>query len=403
MLTKQFPYLNREQYVAHELYFLAARFEKIYLYPHDHFAKNDVLSFELPANVEVINLNRQISTVENRWALLGSYLMAFFFELKNVHDWQWFLKNAKRFFSIYITQYALGDGIVAFMKEKNLRKGDVVFYSYWFSASALCLAILKSRKLIDKFVSRAHALDLYHEDWGLLSEKVGVLPFRNLKQKYVDTIYSISAHGKTYLDHKYPEIAGVKTAYLGVKDAGLNPMKTEAGFVIVTCSGVDENKRIHLLGEALSRLDLPVEWIHFGDGPFKERALASVTSSNVIFKYHGQTPNAEIRRFYSKHHIDLFVNLSRVEGLPVTVMEALSHGIPVLATAVNGTPEAVKDGVNGKLLSVHFSQDELESALLFFIKNVNEKDSMAKNARLWFLQRFHADHNYAEFAEALSN
>jgi len=41
---------------------------------------------------------------------------------------------------------------------------------------------------------------------------------------------------------------------------------------------------------------------------------------------------------------------SRHEGLPRAVVESLAAGVPVVATAVDGTPEVVRDGVNGFLV-----------------------------------------------------
>jgi glycosyltransferase involved in cell wall biosynthesis len=402
LLTKQFPFHHREQYVAHELAVLSKHFEHIYIYPHDHFGKGDKPTFELPSNVEVIELNQRIVSA-SKWEVIWSFMKAILFEWKHTHDKIWLMKNLRRFYAIYATQYALGNGLVEFLRNKNLNQQNTVMYSYWFSVSALCLSILKNRGMIQSFVSRAHALDLYHEGWGLLNDRVRVLPFRYFKQKNTEVIYSITEHGKKYLEQKPATLQYVEVAYLGVQDFGLNPEELNEKFTIVTCSGVDDNKRIHLLGEALSEINSPVHWIHFGDGPLKEKALKSVTGSQVQFDFRGQTSNTDIRKFYASHHVDLFVNLSRVEGLPVTIMEAISHGIPVLATDANGTPEAVEVGVNGKLISIRFNAQELQDELSWFMSNSNSVKEMRKESRALYMEKFNADTNYTAFARLLKS
>ena len=47
---------------------------------------------------------------------------------------------------------------------------------------------------------------------------------------------------------------------------------------------------------------------------------------------------------------DIFVLASRYEGLPVAIMEALALGLPIVATAVGGVPQAVRDGIEGFLV-----------------------------------------------------
>jgi glycosyltransferase involved in cell wall biosynthesis len=39
------------------------------------------------------------------------------------------------------------------------------------------------------------------------------------------------------------------------------------------------------------------------------------------------------------------------EGMPVSILEAMSHGLPVISTTVGGIPELVRDGVDGRLIA----------------------------------------------------
>ncbi len=103
---------------------------------------------------------------------------------------------------------------------------------------------------------------------------------------------------------------------------------------------------------------------------FMEAALGLLRSRrDAIFRIAGEGPmEAGLKRLAQAHpgsfeflgHVedvpslldgaDLFVLASRWEGMPNAVLEAMSRGRPVLATAVDGTPELVKDGVTGRLV-----------------------------------------------------
>lgn len=55
-------------------------------------------------------------------------------------------------------------------------------------------------------------------------------------------------------------------------------------------------------------------------------------------------------RDYLLQHCRFFVQPSLVEGMPLTVLESLSAGVPVIATAIPGVVELIKDGWNGRLV-----------------------------------------------------
>ena len=74
--------------------------------------------------------------------------------------------------------------------------------------------------------------------------------------------------------------------------------------------------------------------------PSCERRRPSCPTGLTV-ELRGQTANDELLEFYASHRVDVFVNVSSSEGVPVSIMEAIAHDIPVVATAVGGTPEIV--------------------------------------------------------------
>jgi glycosyltransferase involved in cell wall biosynthesis len=73
---------------------------------------------------------------------------------------------------------------------------------------------------------------------------------------------------------------------------------------------------------------------------------------------------------------DVFVMSSRFEGFPVAVMEAMSAGLPVVATRVGGLPEAVTDGVDG-ILTPPGDPAALADAVLRLAERPDERRRMA--------------------------
>ena len=83
---------------------------------------------------------------------------------------------------------------------------------------------------------------------------------------------------------------------------------------------------------------------------------------NIRFDFRGYTPNAQIRAFYQSVPVDLFVNCSDVEGIPVSVMEAMACGIPAIGRDVGGMGELI-DGSCGLLLQDQTSPADLAAAI----------------------------------------
>lgn len=92
---------------------------------------------------------------------------------------------------------------------------------------------------------------------------------------------------------------------------------------------------------------------------------------------------------------DIFVMASRSEGMPMAVLEAMAHAVPIVATAVGGIPSMVRDGEEAILVPVD-APTAVRDALLRLIEDCALADRLAAAARARFL----ADFTAAKMADA---
>ena len=93
--------------------------------------------------------------------------------------------------------------------------------------------------------------------------------------------------------------------------------------------------------------DDTVGFLLFGEGPCKAGLVKQINAAGLSRSLVLSGFRADLDRFFP--FLDLLVLPSYTEGLPNVVLEAFASGVPVVATAVGGTPEVVEDGVSGYL------------------------------------------------------
>src|SRR3990172_2167039 len=87
---------------------------------------------------------------------------------------------------------------------------------------------------------------------------------------------------------------------------------------------------------------------------------------------------------------DLYVNSSRWEGLPMTLLEAIAHGRPMVATDVGGNSEVVRDGVTGILVPPE-DPERLACAIIRILKDDDLREKTGNKASVLFNSEYTID------------
>lgn len=177
------------------------------------------------------------------------------------------------------------------------------------------------------------------------------------------------------LHHQVLTSAKLETIHNGVIDRS-NPNKHIAPVEIVKILMVARfdipKKQLELL-EALALIkELNWHMIFAGDGRLREQAAQYVQEHNLGHKVTFLGNHSNVSDLL--HDADIFVLTSSWEGLPLSILEAMSHGLPIIASNVGGVKEAVRNSENGFL--IHHNLPVLLSTLIedpFLRKQMGKK------------------------------
>ena len=412
LLTKKYPFDSGEEFIENEVPLLAKSFQHIILIAT---SVSDLAeqTRSVPENVEV----HFLTASGIRHALMPRLACSALLPLPDFvagQDREQAVRPFRRklFCSYFLAKSELVfQGCRKILSRSGLEDYDgVTFYSYWLYDTALAAVKLKREFALKnrRAVSRAHRYDLYADQ-----NPAEFLPMREYLLQNLDTVYPCSRNGENYLISRHPQFAEkIRTAYLGTQDHGLSPApdKERSVLHLVSCCHISPVKRVELLARSLALLKdsgLKLKWTHFGGGDGLD-SLCSYAKENLSFmecRLAGEISNSQLMEFYRKTPVDCFVNTSSSEGLPVSIMEAASFGIPVIATDVGGTAEIVVPEKTGYLLSPNFSPKELADkiSLLYRMSN-EERRKMRQASREIWVENFCSEQNYTRFAkEILSN
>jgi|GEM_PF-4887588 len=274
---------------------------------------------------------------------------------------KWLVSSAEFYHTVTLLRSVLDN-----ISETRKFPERVSMLALFYTSEAFAIAELKQKYPALRTVSMAHSHEI-----GAFTSQVRPIIGKWFMQNKLDSICFISQRKMdTYIETICQPLdlptENFKLLYWGSRYEEFSnlPKRTECYPIIVSCSTVEGLKRVSMIAESIRiSKNRELHWYHFGDGAFYNELISQVDAfpDEVKERIHlmGRVPNSEVKKFYAATAPSLFVNVSTVEGLPISVMEALSYRIPSLVTDVGGEREIIEDGYNGYVVGKDITAEEL--------------------------------------------
>lgn len=179
------------------------------------------------------------------------------------------------------------------------------------------------------------------------------------------------ANQRTSINHKFVYLPnGVNTNfYRPIK------VKKDKTTLILSVGRLERQKNFANLIKALK--DLDVNLLLVGGGSLKDNLMQLAKEENISLKIIDSVENTKMPYIYSR--ADMFILPSIIEGTPKALLEAMSSGLPVIGTKVEGIKNIILHGKNGLL--VEPDNRNIRVGVMNLINDGNLREKLAANAR----------------------
>lgn len=291
-----------------------------------------------------------------------------------------------------------------FFASFDVLRRDVDIVHYHMIGPAFLLWIPKLFKRKARVVFTFHSQDYHHKKWGKFAQFC-LYAGEWIGCHIADEVIAVSKNIKKYIYEKYGIMAsfipnGVKPPPV-VRSDFIKKLGLQQGEYILCVARMVPHKNIHLLVSAYNRLrtqGFRKKLVIVGGGAYTDLYTQYVMShskknKNIIFT--GQLPNNSklLRELY--HNAYLYVHPSESEGLSVSILEAGSFGIPVLASDIIENRDVLKnDGFYFRNKDVIDLRNKLSYLLQHRKVLLSKKDG--------FRQVIHSMYNWKDLVKKIS-
>ena len=144
-----------------------------------------------------------------------------------------------------------------------------------------------------------------------------------------------------------------------------------------------------------------------GDGPQRKNLekLVSENKLKELVTFTGQLKKNELNKYYLKS--DIYIQASGYEGLPHTLLEAISHNLSIISTPIGGTNEILENNTNGwtiDLVNGNYPDEKDIARKISYLQENQEEDKNKKyKASLLLKKQFNKEINFQEYIKTIEN
>lgn len=242
----------------------------------------------------------------------------------------------------------------------------------------------KLYNLCKKYVQRADIVTVIHHELGKYFQNNFNIPSEKLKviPNGVDT-FKFSPNEKLDKPNYSPD--SNKPIVLGCV-ARFHPDK-------------DHKNLIEAVRIALSNSHREIHLLLIGDGILRHDLEKQVEDCNLVKNVTFMGARSDVADLY--HELDIFVLPSKTEGVPLVLLEALSSGIPCIATAVGGIPELLQNTAG--ICVEKQNSTELANAIVTLVNNEDMRKQLSSQGRTNVLKYYDQDLVFNQYTELFFN
>ncbi|MBT1515632.1 glycosyltransferase [Bradyrhizobium sp. SRL28] len=187
-----------------------------------------------------------------------------------------------------------------------------------------------------------------------------------------------------------PTFMGIETSRLAA--LGLERASQAGALRLVTIARLHPNKgHFHALAAVRRARDegLNITYTIAGEGMFREAIVTKIGELGLrdSVKLTGTVSENEVFQLLSDADAFLLTSVGKGEAWPVSVMEAMGAGLPVISSIIGATPEMIRPGVDGFLVPQR-DEDAIFEKIMILARNVQERQQIGAAARMTSQNRF---------------